>query len=312
MINNSNPEAIIIPHKVANGVGRIKNIKNIIAITSGKGGVGKSTVALNLALSLAKHYSYKVGLLDADIYGPSIPTLVGALDYKPEVESAKFVPLNKFKLEIMSFGFLIDKEKPAIWRGAIVTKALEQLLFDTNWSELDFLIIDMPPGTGDIHLSMCQKFPLTANVVVTTPHALSEADVLKSINMYKKLAIPSLGIVENMTNYMCNNCGHVDDLHFSTNDNTNACYQELKVLANLPLSFQMSSANHTGVPILYLDQNQNDENNHNNAQNINIMNKYTQLESMIKNLAQNFLNEIKLLPKEHQSKLKTIPIKLSK
>ena len=146
----------VVPHKVRTGIMRIPNIKNIIAITSGKGGVGKSTTAFNLAIALSK-MGLNIGLLDADIYGPSIPTLVGEKLFKPEVQDNCFVPLNKFDIKILSFGFLIDEKQPAIWRGAIVNKALHQLLFDTKWGELDILVVDMPPGTGDIHLTMCQK-----------------------------------------------------------------------------------------------------------------------------------------------------------
>ncbi len=197
MINNSN-QPNIIAHRVKQGLKRIPNIKNIIAVTSGKGGVGKSTTAFNLALGLANQ-GLKIGVLDADIYGPSLPLLIGATDYKPEVSpNNRFVPLEKFGMKAMSFGFLVDSNQATIWRGAIVNKALEQMLFDTEWGDLDILVIDMPPGTGDIHLTIGQKMPITATIVVTTPQDIALIDVGKSIAMFEKLAIPCLGVVENM------------------------------------------------------------------------------------------------------------------
>ena len=251
MINHQ-PQAEIIAHKIKNGLSRIANIKNIIAITSGKGGVGKSTTAVNLALSLA-NAGAAVGLLDADIYGPSIPTLVGAKDFKPEVQGKCFVPLSKFGITIMSFGFLVAETQPAIWRGAIVTKALDQLLFDTSWGELDYLIVDMPPGTGDIHLSMCQKMPITATVVVTTPQDIALVDVIKSIEMYKKMSIPCLGVVENMSMHTCSNCGHVEAIFGSAGGANVATKYHVSLLAQLPLDIAIRQGGDNGVPIVVSD-----------------------------------------------------------
>ncbi len=243
----------IIPHKVKDGVIRIKNIKNIIAVTSGKGGVGKSTTAINLAISL-KNNGANVGILDADIYGPSVPRLVGGCDYKPEVEDAMFVPFEKFGIKIMSFGFLIAEEQPAIWRGTIVNKALDQMLLDTKWGEIDYLIIDMPPGTGDIHLTMCQKMPITAVVTVTTPQDIALLDVKKSIAMYQKLGIPCLGIIENMSTHICSNCGHIEHIFGEGGADKLANKFNLDLLAKLPLNIDIRISCDNGEPVT-LQQN---------------------------------------------------------
>ena len=284
----NNLKAEIIPHKVKSGIVRIKNIKNIIAVTSGKGGVGKSTVALNLAFALQKTTGAKVGLLDADIYGPSVPTLVGEKLFKPDVEEACFVPLNKFGLQILSFGFLIDEAQPAIWRGAIVNKALDQLLFDTKWGELDILIIDMPPGTGDIHLSMCQKMPITAVVTVTTPQDIALVDVKKSIAMYKKLNIPCFGIIENMSTHVCSNCGHTEAIFGLDGGDKLAAEYDLKILARLPLNIAIREACDAGIPVTNVDN-----------ENIN---------QLFDDLAKNVLNNLNLLPKDYSAQIGKISV----
>lgn len=240
----------IIPHKIKNGLVRIPNIKNIIAVTSGKGGVGKSTTAVNLAISLSK-LGLNIGLLDADIYGPSVPILVGEKSFKPDVAESKFVPLTKFGMKILSFGFLVAETQPAIWRGAIVNKALDQLLFDTVWGELDCLILDMPPGTGDIHLTMCQKMPITAVVSVTTPQDIALLDVIKSLEMYKKMDIPCLGIIENMSIHICSNCGHKEDIFGSFGGETLAKHYGLDLLAKLPLNIEIRKGSDAGLPTAY-------------------------------------------------------------
>ena len=245
---NSNTKPNIIAHKVKQGLKRIENIKNIIAVTSGKGGVGKSTTAVNLALSLAKNGA-NVGILDCDIYGPSLPLLLGSEDYKPEVSNSNFVPLEKYGVKAMSFGFLVDKKQPTIWRGAIVNKALNQLLFDTQWGELDYLVIDMPPGTGDIHLTMAQGMPITATLVVTTPQDIALIDVGKSISMFQKLDIPCLGVVENMSTHVCENCGH-ESLVFGAGASQKIKEEyNLEILANLPLNMAICQASDQGMPI---------------------------------------------------------------
>jgi len=276
----------VVPHKVKPGLVRIPNIKNIIAVNSGKGGVGKSTVAINLAVSLAKTGA-NVGLLDADIYGPSTPILVGEPDFKPAVEDTLFIPLEKYGLKILSFGFLIAAKQPAIWRGAIVVKALDQLLFDTKWGELDYLIVDMPPGTGDIHLTMCQKMPITALITVTTPQDVALLDVTKSIEMYKKMNIPCLGIVENMSTHICSKCGHVEAIFGEGGGNKLATEYSLPILAQLPLSIETRLAGDHGNPISL----------HDNA-----------IAKIYDELATNTLQELAKLPKDYSSKLGKITI----
>ncbi len=242
----------IIPHKVKAGIKRIKNINNIIAITSGKGGVGKSTTAINLALTLAKAGA-KVGILDADIYGPSLPTLVGEREFKPDVADSLFVPLDKYGIKLMSFGFLIAEKQPAIWRGAMINKALEQMLFDSAWGELDYLVIDMPPGTGDIHLTMCQKMPITATIAITTPQDIARIDVVKSIEMYNKLSIPCLGIIENMATHICTNCGHEDDIFGANGGKILANEYAVPLLGKLPLNKQIRLFSDSGTPVVLHD-----------------------------------------------------------
>lgn len=271
----------IVPHKIKSGLARIPNIKNIIAITSGKGGVGKSTTAINLAISLAKN-GVAVGIFDADVYGPSLPILAGARNFKPEVLNAKFVPLEKFGIQLLSFGFLINENQPAIWRGAMVNKALDQLMFDTNWHELDCLIIDMPPGTGDIHLSMCQKMPLTAVISVTTPQDIALLDVSKSIEMYKKMSIPCLGIIENMSIHICSNCGHFEEIFGSGGAEKLANSYELELLAKLPLDIKIRQSSDSGIPVT----------TGTNA----ISDLYT-------NLANKVLDKLSLLDKDYSDKL---------
>ena len=250
--NNLIAQTGIIPHKIKAGIKRIKNIKNIIAITSGKGGVGKSTSAINFAITLATNGA-KVGILDADIYGPSLPTLVGEQEFKPDVAEALFVPLDKFGIKLMSFGFLIAAKQPAIWRGAMINKALEQMLFDSAWGELDYLIIDMPPGTGDIHLTMCQKMPITATIAITTPQDIARIDVIKSIEMYNKLSIPCLGIIENMTTHICSNCGHTEDIFGNSAGGDLANEYNIPLLGKLPLTKQIRLLSDLGTPVVMHD-----------------------------------------------------------
>lgn len=286
-MNNTINKPIIIAHKVKNGLKRISNIKNIIAITSGKGGVGKSTTALNLAIAMGG-LGAKVGILDADIYGPSLPILVGAEDYKPAVsENNCFVPLDKFGIKVMSFGFLVDSKTATIWRGAMVNKALNQLLNDTEWDELDYLFIDMPPGTGDIHLTMAQTIPLTATIVVTTPQDIALLDVGKSINMFHKLDIPCLGVVENMSTHICENCGHESDI-FGFGGNTRLKNEyNLDLLAKLPLNLAICQHSDRGEPIVL---------------------KENPIANIYKTLAHNTHQQISLLPKDHSNSLSGVKV----
>lgn len=277
----------ILPHKVKAGITRISNIKNIIAVTSGKGGVGKSTTAFNLAVAMGK-LGLNVGLLDADIYGPSIPTIAGEKLFKPEVEDDCFLPLYKFGIKILSFGFLIDEKQPAIWRGAIVNKALNQLLFDTKWGDLDVLIVDMPPGTGDIHLTMCQKMPITGVVTVTTPQDIALVDVVKSVAMYAKMDIPCLGIIENMSIHICSQCGHKESIFGSHGAKKLATEFKLDVLAQLPLDIKIREAGDSGKSIF--------------EQNLSIA-------DMFVSLAKSTLDNLAKLPKDFSTKLGKIPIR---
>ena len=201
----------IIAHAVQRGVKLMPGVKNIIAVACGKGGVGKSTTAVNLALALAAEGA-QVGVLDADIYGPSQPMMLGIAG-RPESKDGKTLePLEAHGLQAMSIGFLIDADTPMVWRGPMVTQALEQLLKDTNWRDLDYLIVDMPPGTGDIQLTLAQKVPVTGAVIVTTPQDIALLDARKGLKMFEKVGVPIVGIVENMSVHICSNCGHAEHI----------------------------------------------------------------------------------------------------
>jgi ATP-binding protein involved in chromosome partitioning len=200
-----------LPHAVQRGVQLLPNVKNIIAVASGKGGVGKSTTTVNLALALAAEGA-KVGILDADIYGPSQPMMMG-IEGRPEsVDGKTMEPLENYGVQVISIGFLVDKDEAMIWRGPMATQALEQLLRQTNWKDLDYLIVDMPPGTGDIQLTLSQRVPMTGAVIVTTPQDIALLDARKGIKMFEKVGVPILGIVENMAVYCCPNCGHTEHI----------------------------------------------------------------------------------------------------
>jgi ATP-binding protein involved in chromosome partitioning len=195
----------IVEHRRAQGIPAVPNVKNIIAVSSAKGGVGKSTVALHLALAL-QYQGAKVGLLDADIYGPSLPHMLGCSD-QPKTENKKLHPVEAHGLQTMSIGYLTAADAPVVWRGPMVTRALQQLLTDTLWRDLDYLIIDMPPGTGDIQLTLAQKIPVSGAVILTTPQAVACLDAVKGLQMFSKVNVPVLGIVENMSHYECAHCG---------------------------------------------------------------------------------------------------------
>ena len=201
----------ITAHAVKPGLKPLASVRNMIAVASGKGGVGKSTTTVNLALALAAEGA-KVGVLDADIYGPSIPTMMGASG-RPESSDGKTMePLMAHGLQVNSLGFLIDKSQAMIWRGPMATQALEQLLRQTRWNDLDYLFVDMPPGTGDIHLTLSQNVPITGAVIVTTPQEIALMDARKGLTMFEKVSVPVLGIIENMAMHICSQCGHADDV----------------------------------------------------------------------------------------------------
>ena len=201
----------VVSHAVQRGVKLVPGVKNIVAVASGKGGVGKSTTAVNLALALAAEGA-TVGLLDADIYGPSLPMMLGIAGRPESADGKTLEPMEAYGLQAMSIGFLIDADTPMVWRGPMVTQALEQLLKDTNWRELDFLIVDMPPGTGDIQLTLSQKVPVTGAVIVTTPQDIALLDAKKGLKMFEKVGVPIVGIVENMSIHICSNCGHAEHI----------------------------------------------------------------------------------------------------
>ncbi|MFW5815991.1 MAG: iron-sulfur cluster carrier protein ApbC, partial [Wenzhouxiangella sp.] len=201
----------ISPHQVQPNVQRLQVVKNIIAVSSAKGGVGKSTVSANLALALAAEGA-KVGMLDADIYGPSQPRMLGISGRPDSVDGTTFEPMMSYSIQSISVGYLIDEEEPMIWRGPMVTKAMQQLLGNTRWKDLDYLIIDMPPGTGDIQLTLSQQVPVAGAVIVTTPQDIATLDARKGLQMFRKVNVPVLGIVENMSLHTCSNCGHSEHI----------------------------------------------------------------------------------------------------
>jgi ATP-binding protein involved in chromosome partitioning len=242
----------VVPHAVQRGVQLMPNVKNIIAVASGKGGVGKSTTAVNLALALAAEGA-QVGLLDADIYGPSQPMMMG-IDRRPESEDGKTMePLENHGVQVMSIGFLVDQDEAMIWRGPMATQALEQLLRQTNWKDLDYLIVDMPPGTGDIQLTLSQRVPMTGAVIVTTPQDIALLDARKAIKMFEKVGVPILGIVENMAVYVCSNCGHTEHIFGAGGGKKMAEQYGMTYLGELPLDINIRLMVDTGKPTVVAD-----------------------------------------------------------
>jgi ATP-binding protein involved in chromosome partitioning len=237
----------IVAHAVQRGVQLLPGVKNIVAVASGKGGVGKSTTAANLALALAAEGA-QVGILDADIYGPSQPMMMG-IDAKPDSHDGKTMePLVNHGVQVMSIGFLVDADNPMIWRGPMVTQALEQLLRQTNWRELDYLIVDMPPGTGDIALTLSQRVPLTGAVIVTTPQDIALLDARKGLKMFEKVGVPILGIVENMAVHICTNCGHAEHVFGEGGGRRMAEQYGVDYLAALPLALSIRQHADSGRP----------------------------------------------------------------
>ncbi|MWP48217.1 MULTISPECIES: iron-sulfur cluster carrier protein ApbC [unclassified Gilliamella] len=234
--------------KRANNQNAINNIKNIIAISSGKGGVGKSSTAVNLALALQKQGA-KVGILDADIYGPSIPTMLGTEKEHPLTPDNKHMtPIMAYKLASNSIGYLVDPDSAMVWRGPMASKALLQILQDTLWPELDYLVIDMPPGTGDIQLTLAQNIPVTAAVIVSTPQDIALIDAKKGITMFNKVNIPTLGIIENMSYHICENCGHHETIFGEGGAQSLANQYQTKLLGQVPLHKTLRQDLDTGKP----------------------------------------------------------------
>ena len=243
----------IVAHAVQQGAKLMPGVKNIIAVASGKGGVGKSTTSVNLALALAAEGA-RVGILDADIYGPSQPQMLGIGDLKPESADGKSMePLEAHGLQVMSIGFLVDVETPMVWRGPMATQALNQLLKETNWHDLDYLIIDMPPGTGDIQLTLSQSVPVTGAVIVTTPQDIALLDARKGLKMFEKVGVPIIGIVENMSIHICSKCGHEEHI-FGTGGGETMCKDYgVPFLGALPLDIQIRREVDSGVPTVVAD-----------------------------------------------------------
>ena len=247
-----NVQMKIVSHAVQRGVRLVPGIKNIIAVASGKGGVGKSTVAVNLALALAAEGA-TVGVLDADIYGPSQPTMLG-IRGRPETRDGKSLePMEGHGLQAMSIGFLIDVETPMVWRGPMVTQALEQLLNETKWRDVDYLIVDLPPGTGDIQLTLAQRVPVTGAIIVTTPQDIALLDARKGLKMFEKVGIPILGIIENMSLHICSKCGHEEHIFGEGGGERMGRDYDVEMLGALPLDIRIREQTDAGKPTVVSD-----------------------------------------------------------
>ena len=242
----------IVTHAVQRGVQLLPRVKNVIAVASGKGGVGKSTTTVNLALALAAEGA-SVGILDADIYGPSQPTMMG-LSGRPESEDGKTIqPMENYGVQVMSIGFMVEPDQAMIWRGPMATQALDQLLHQTAWRELDYLLIDMPPGTGDIALTLSQRVPLTGAIIVTTPQDIALLDARKGLTMFEKVGVPILGIVENMAVYVCPNCGHSEHIFGADGGKRMAAEYKVDYLGALPLNLNIREHADSGRPTVVSD-----------------------------------------------------------
>lgn len=248
---NINMSYKVMPHKVQEDLKPLDSIANIIAVGSGKGGVGKSTTAVNLALALQREGA-RVGLLDADIYGPSIPTMLGVKG-QPSTDGEHIIPKEAHGLKVMSVGFLVAEDTAMIWRGPMVTSALQQLLGDTLWGTLDYLIIDLPPGTGDIQLTLAQKIPVAGAVIVTTPQDIALIDAKRAVNMFRKVDVPVLGVVENMSTHICTACGHEEAIFGHGGGAQMAKEFELPLLGQLPLTMEIRSSLDAGKPTMMQD-----------------------------------------------------------
>ena len=239
-------------HAVQKGVEHIKGVKNIIAVASGKGGVGKSTTSVNLALALSAEGA-TVGILDADIYGPSQPRMLGASGQPDSKDGSSLEPMNSYNIQSMSIGYLIDEETPMIWRGPMVTQALEQLLNDTKWKDVDYLIIDLPPGTGDTQLTLAQKVPVTGAVIVTTPQDIALLDARKGLKMFQKVEVPVLGIIENMSIHICSECGHEEHIFGQGGGAKMSEDYDIDMLGALPLDMSIRIGTDEGKPSVVAD-----------------------------------------------------------
>lgn len=253
-IGNVTVEVIvkIVSHAVQQGLKPMPNVKNIVAVASGKGGVGKSTTAVNLALALAAEGA-TVGILDADIYGPSIPTMLGLSGFPESKDNKTMQPKVSFGIQTNSIGYLVEADQAVIWRGPMVTGALQQLLKDTNWTDVDYLIIDLPPGTGDIQLTLSQQIPVSGAVIVTTPQDIALLDAQRGLAMFEKVNVPVLGLVENMSIHICSNCGHEEAIFGQGGGLAMAERNRIDLLGSLPLDISIRQYADVGRPIVAAD-----------------------------------------------------------
>ena len=247
-----NVSSRITAHAVQRGVQLLPGVKNIIAVASGKGGVGKSTTACNLALALAAEGA-TVGVLDADIYGPSQPMMLGISGRPESIDGQSMEPMQGHGLQVASIGFLVDADQAMIWRGPMATQALDQLLRQTNWKDVDYLIVDMPPGTGDIQLTLSQRVPITGAIIVTTPQDIALLDAKKGLSMFEKVGVPILGLVENMAVHVCTNCGHVEHIFGADGGKKMAAQYQLDYLGALPLDISIREQADSGRPTVVAD-----------------------------------------------------------
>ena len=247
-----NVSSNIVAHAVQKGVKPMQNIKNIIAVASGKGGVGKSTTAVNLALAL-QNEGATTGLLDADIYGPSQPRMLGAPGKPDSTDGKTLEPKISYQVQSMSIGNLVDEETPMIWRGPMVTSALQQLLNDTNWHDLDYLVVDLPPGTGDIQLTLCQQIPVSGAVIVTTPQDIALLDARKAVKMFEKVDVAVLGVIENMSVHVCSQCGHEEHIFGAGGGEIMARQYQVDLLGALPLDIKIREGADNGKPTVAMD-----------------------------------------------------------
>jgi ATP-binding protein involved in chromosome partitioning len=236
-----------IPNKQA-----IPGVKNVISVGAGKGGVGKSTCAVNLAIGL-QQLGARTGVLDADVYGPNVPILLGAENEKPYAQDDKIIPIERYGIKLISIAFFIEPDKPVIWRGPMLGNAVRQFMFDVNWGELDYLVVDLPPGTGDVQLTMSQSIPMTGAVVVTTPQDVSTADVGKAIQMFNTLKVPNLGVIENMSYHLCPHCGHRSEIFGHGGGRALAERMHVPFLGEIPLDQRIREGGGPGMPLMASD-----------------------------------------------------------
>lgn len=237
----------VVAHQVRGDLTPLPEVRNIIAVASGKGGVGKSTTAVNLALALAAEGA-RTGVLDADIYGPSVPRMLGVSGRPDSPDGKRIVPKQAHGLQCMSIGFMIEEDTPMIWRGPMVTQALQQMLGETAWDDLDYLIIDLPPGTGDIQLTLSQRVPVSGALIVTTPQDIALLDARKALKMFEKVEVPVLGVVENMSTHVCSNCGHVEAIFGAGGGARMAQQYDVPLLGQLPLAMAIREQADGGTP----------------------------------------------------------------